>query len=335
MKRLATIIVLACSGCTGFDNQSPLHPSGVQADDINRLYLLNFWVCAVVYMLVVSAVVWALVRRTRCGPALGVDHTTDTDRRAGLIVSGLVILTAAILTVFLIADFLTGRAIDSRSDADAPTIKVTGHQWWWEVRYESPDPSQVFTTANEIHIPVGRVVRIELESADVIHSFWVPNLHGKTDMIPGHPTRTFVKADRPDIYWGQCAEFCGQQHANMRFQVVAESADDFERWKAAQLQPAPEPKTASQKHGQQVFLTRTCVMCHTIGGTKAQARLGPPLTHVASRQRIAAGTLPNTRGNLAGWIGDPHGVKPGVRMIVNPLPSNELQDLLDYLETLK
>jgi cytochrome c oxidase subunit 2 len=154
-------------------------------------------------------------------------------------------------------------------------------------------------------------------------------------MIPGHTTRTFLRADQPGTYWGQCAEFCGHQHANMRFQVVAQEKDDFRKWLDAQRQDAPEPTTDSQKRGQQVFLTKQCVMCHTISGTKAQARVGPDLTHVAGRMRIAAGTLPTTRGHLAGWVADAQGVKPGARMPPNPLAPDELRALLDYLETLK
>jgi cytochrome c oxidase subunit 2 len=174
-----------------------------------------------------------------------------------------------------------------------------------------------------------------LLSADVIHSFWVPNLHGKTDMIPGNPAHTYIQADRPGVFGGQCAEFCGHQHANMRFEVVAESEDDFQAWLAAQRAPAPDPATESQKRGKQVFMTNSCVLCHTISGTSAQSRVGPDLSHVAGRRKIAAGTLDNARGNLAGWVTDPHGVKPGVRMPPNPVAPADLHALLDYLESLK
>jgi cytochrome c oxidase subunit 2 len=217
----------------------------------------------------------------------------------------------------------------------AVRIRATGHQWWWEFRYDDPTPSNMFTTANEIHIPIGRPVEFELQSTDVIHSFWIPNLHGKRDMIPGHPTRTVLQADKAGTYWGQCAEFCGYEHAKMRFKVVAESDADFQKWLAAARQPAAEPTTDSQKKGRAIFLGRTCVMCHTIGGTIAGAMTGPELTHLASRSKIAAGTLPNTRGYLAGWIANPQQIKPGVRMPPNALPPDELQALLDYLESLK
>jgi cytochrome c oxidase subunit 2 len=333
---LPTAAGLLAAGCTGFDRQSALHPAGTQADRIHGLWDLYLGVCVVVYVLVVAFVVAAVVRRNRAGSDAPVSVPPAVrELRKGLVVAGLVGLTVLILFVFLVADFLTGRHIDSLADSDALTVQVTGHQWWWEVRYDTPTPSSILTTANEIHVPAGRTVRFELASSDVIHSFWVPNLHGKTDMIPGHPTRTFIRVDHPGEFWGQCAEFCGHQHANMRFQVIAEPEEKFREWYAAQLRPAPEPSTESQKRGRQVFLTKQCVLCHTINGTRAQARVGPALTHVASRLRIAAGTLPNTRGNLAGWVSDAQSIKPGVLMPPSPLAPDELQALLDYLETLK
>ena len=327
---------LLAAGCTGFDRQSAVDPAGPQAGRIHGLWDLYLWVCAAVYVLVMAAVVAAVVRRNRAGSDQPVTApSVNTEIRKGIVVAGCVVVTALILLVFLVADFATGRRIDSLSDPDALPVQVTGHQWWWEVRYDDPDPSRTLSTANELHVPVGRTVRVELMSSDVIHSFWVPNLHGKTDMIPGHTTRTFIRADRPGEFWGQCAEFCGHQHANMRFQVVAEPEDDFRRWYEAGLRDALEPATAGQRRGREVFLTKQCVLCHTIGGTRAQARVGPDLTHIASRLRLAAGTLPNTRGNLAGWVTDAQGMKPGARMPPNPLAPEDLQALLDYLESLK
>jgi cytochrome c oxidase subunit 2 len=214
------------------------------------------------------------------------------------------------------------------------TIRVTGHQWWWEVQYQDPTPSQIVTTAAAIHIPVGRTVQFELRSADVIHSFWVPNLHGKRDLIPGHPTRIFLRADRPGTFRGQCAEYCGYQHAYMRFVVVAEPEGRFQDWLEAQRQPTADPATERQRRGQQVFLGTTCVLCHTIQGTPARGRVGPDLTHLGSRPLIG-GLLPNTRGHLAGWIVDPQRIKPGVRMPLNVVNPGDLDALLDYLESLK
>jgi cytochrome c oxidase subunit 2 len=178
-------------------------------------------------------------------------------------------------------------------------------------------------------------VRVRVRSADVIHSFWVPALHGKTDMIPGQVAETTIQADRPGEYIGQCAEFCGHQHAHMRLVVVAEPPAAFEAWLAAQRRPAPPPETDAQRQGQDVFLRGPCVMCHAIGGTPAGSRVGPDLTHVASRRMLAAGTLPNTTGHLAGWLLDPQGVKPGARMPPSGLGAAELQALLAYLGTLR
>ena len=214
-------------------------------------------------------------------------------------------------------------------------MRVTGHQWWWQVDYQDPIHSRRLTTANEIHVPVGRRVRLEVRSADVIHSFWAPNLHGKIDLIPGYGGATSFRADRAGVYRGRCAEYCGLQHAKMDFVIVAEPPERFAAWYEAQLRSAPAPADTLQQKGQQVFLSKGCALCHTIRGTPAGSRVGPDLTHLASRRTIAAGTLPNTRGHLAGWVSDPQKIKPGVKMPPNQLASDELHALLDYLQSLK
>jgi cytochrome c oxidase subunit 2 len=336
IRRLLFLLPLLAAGCAG--RQSALDPAGVQAHRISTLYWGFFVVCAVVYAIVLGAILVAYSRRHVPQPtpdAPEVSPPQPAEKRKATWVWWATGVTAAILVVLAAADFFAGREIQALSGPEQLSISVNAHQWWWEVRYNDPDPSQLMTTANEIHIPVGRTVTIDLNSTDVIHSFWVPNLHGKRDAIPGHPTRTILRADEPGTYWGQCAEFCGDQHANMRFIVVAESEDEFASWLDNQKKPAREPTTEGQANGRKVFLGSTCVMCHTIQGTKAQAKVGPDLTHVASRSRIAAGTIPTTRGHLAGWVSDPHGVKPGVRMTPNPLTPDQLQTLLDYLESLK
>jgi cytochrome c oxidase subunit 2 len=248
-----------------------------------------------------------------------------------------VFITIVILFVLLIASFMTGRALYSiaATDNSQLTVEITGHQWWWEVKYDNHTPSQIVTTANEIHIPVGRPVLFKLTSQDVIHSFWIPNLHGKTDLIPGHVTDTWIRADRTGTYRGQCAEFCGHQHAHMAFTVVVETSEQFEAWYVAQLNPAPQPATTIQARGQQVFLTSPCIMCHKIQGTDAGGAVGPDLTHIASRPTIAAGTLENTRDHLASWVVDSQAIKPGNRMPQNNLEAQDLQALLDYLQSLK
>jgi cytochrome c oxidase subunit 2 len=212
---------------------------------------------------------------------------------------------------------------------------VIARQWWWELQYQADPPSQMVTTANELHIPVGKTVLLQLQSRDVIHSFWVPALHGKRDLIPGHPSTTAIRADRPGLYRGQCAEFCGVQHARMGLLVVAEPPDQFERWLAAARRPPPAPTTATARRGREVFLQGPCVMCHTVSGTIAAATNGPNLTHVASRMSLAAGTVANVRGHLAGWIADSQGIKPGNHMPRLSLPSADLLAVVEYLETLK
>ncbi|MBV8911026.1 MAG: c-type cytochrome, partial [Gammaproteobacteria bacterium] len=213
-------------------------------------------------------------------------------------------------------------------------IEVTGHQWWWEVRYDAAEPDQIITTANEIHIPVDTRVEVRLRGADVIHSFWVPQLTGKTDTIPGQTNVSWFEARRPGRYLGQCTEYCGWQHAKMRLEVVAESPADFERWRAQQLQPAPPPGNAAQARGRQLVEYR-CGLCHQVRGTLAGSAAGPDLTHLESRRMIAAGVLANQPGNVAAWIEDAQAIKPGALMPNQGLTAQQLQDVVAYLESLK
>jgi cytochrome c oxidase subunit II len=286
---------------------------------------------AIVFVLVVAALFWATLRRRR------VEEPSD-DRRERSMRTTVIVATAAttiILFVFLILDLSVGRAITTNPGPEALQVRVTGHQWWWEIQYRDSLPQNWATTANEIHVPVGRPVVFELRSTDVIHSLWPPNLNGKRDLIPGNENSIWFQADSAGVYRGQCAEFCGHQHAKMAFLIVAEPPDSFSAWLVRQRDTAMTPTDSVALRGQEVFLASSCVMCHAIGGTPAGSRIGPDLTHLASRRTIAAGTLPNTRGNLAGWIVNPQGIKPGVRMPSTRLDSDDLQALLTYLETLK
>jgi cytochrome c oxidase subunit II len=310
--------------------QSALHPAGVQAARIYGLGEFLLVTSAVVFVIVIGATVYAAAHRRRDRPE------AEADRVMRRWVSGAIVGSLVVLFLFIIVDFDRGRVLATPPpDAEALTISIKGHQWWWEVEYPDSAPQRRVTTANEVHVPVGRPIELRLTSSDVIHSFWVPNLHGKKDLIPGHQSVTWFQADRPGVYQGQCAEFCGHEHALMRLVLVAESPAQFAAWYQRQLQPAAPPTEASARRGQEVFLSGSCMLCHTVAGTTAGGRTGPDLTHLAGRRTLAAGTLANTRGNLGGWVVDPHSIKPGVLMPANPLSPRDLNALLDYLETLR
>jgi cytochrome c oxidase subunit 2 len=307
-------------------------PAGPQALLLDRLGELMYAVAAGVFVLVVATLLVAALRRRRV-EVDGAD--AGRERRLGVAVAIAAGATVAILFGVMLLSFGTGRRLAATPPSEALQLRVTGHQWWWEVEYRDSVPNNWATTANEIHVPVGRPVVIELRSTDVIHSFWVPNLGVKRDMIPGEETSIWFQADSAGVYRGLCAEFCGHQHAKMAFEVVAEPPERFAAWLAGQRDTASTPTDPVGARGQEVFLASTCVMCHAIGGTPAGSRTGPNLTHLASRRTIGAGSLPNTRGHLAGWIADPQGIKPGVRMPPNALDPDDLQALLAYLEGLQ
>ena len=227
----------------------------------------------------------------------------------------------------------------SPTNAERLLIEVTGKRWWWAVAYLDENGDQLFETANEIHIPVGVPVRLRLVSDNVIHSFWVPALGGKADLIPGRPNSLWLQADEPGVYRGQCAEFCGVQHALMAFFVVASSHEEFADWVASQKASAVEPQSDLARKGREVFRTSDCADCHTIRGVSSvpdssPQNIGPDLTHLASRRSLAAGTLPNRRGHLGGWLADPQSIKPGNLMPSVPLAAEDFHALLNYLETL-
>jgi cytochrome c oxidase subunit 2 len=240
-----------------------------------------------------------------------------------------------LLLILIAASVLTDRALAQLPLRGAATIEMTAHQYWWEARYGESRSSNYFTTANELHIPVGTPVQVTLHSNDVIHSFWVPNLQGKKDLIPGRTATIQLRADRAGTFRGQCAEFCGMQHANMAFLVIAEPPARYQEWTEHQRSAAAAPVSEEEKLGRRVFMGATCAQCHTISGTEAAGRIGPDLTHLASRKTIAAGMLPNTRGHLAGWILDPQQIKPGNSMPPSALAAEDLKALLAYLGTLQ
>ncbi len=313
---------------------SALQSHGVQAARIEHLWWLMFWICSAVFVLVMVAV-GAAVSRTPGETGLAGPIPSESRLRMSRVVAGAVGVTVLTLFVLLFASVSTGREIASLGAPKATIIKVTGHQWWWEVEYQDPVPAHQVTTANEIHIPAGRPVLIELASADVIHSFWVPSLHGKRDLIPGHESSIWIEAGRPGVYRGFCAEFCGHQHAHMGLLVIADPPERYAAWYAGQLQTPPPPANALLQQGRQVVESGPCALCHNIQGTQAGGKLGPDLTHLASRRTIAAATLANNPGNLGGWIVDPQTVKPGNQMPANSLSSEDLQAVLAYLGSLQ
>jgi cytochrome c oxidase subunit 2 len=317
--------------------QSALDPAGPQAATVKGLWWLFHTVMSVVYFIVIVFALLAIKRRKDGeDAAVPVAPHPATDRRMHVVVTSAVAVTILILFVFLISDFIVGRKLYALSSAENQLeIQVIGHQWWWEVQYQDSTPSHIVRTSNEIHIPVGTPIKFVLDSRDVIHSFWVPNLSGKKDLIPGHPSRLWMQADTPGTYDGQCAEFCGHQHAHMRLQVIAEDRTTFDTWLEKQRRTAPQPSTNSQLRGQEVFLNSTCVMCHTISGTGARGSVGPILSSIGARKMIAANTLPNTAENLFNWIRNPQAIKPGVIMPQNGMSDDDLHALVDYLESLK
>ena len=316
-----------------FPGQHSAHaPAGPQAVLLDRLGDLLYGIAAVVFILVVAALLMAVFRRRGEGEAV---QEPVRERRMAMVVAVAAGATVATLATVLLLSFGTGRRLTATPPSDALQVRVTGRQWWWEVQYRDSVANRWATTANEIHVPVGRPVVFELRGGDVIHSFWVPNLGVKRDMIPGQETSIWFQADTPGVYRGQCAEFCGYQHAKMAFLVVAQPPDQFTAWLEGQRDSARTPVDSLGRRGQEVFLASSCVMCHAIAGTPAGSRVGPDLTHLAARRSIAAGTLPNTLGHLAGWIVDPQQIKPGVRMPPNALEPHDLQALLAYLESLR
>ena len=322
---LATVMAAGCSG-----NQSGLNPHGPIARSIANHTWWMLGMCVVVYVLVMIALFIALARQRRES-----DGSPETAARLTRNVSIAVGLTVITLIVIAASSVVAGRGVYSPSGAGAVTVDVIGHQWWWDFQYHDVTPSDVFTSPNELHIPVGVPVVIKAMSTDVIHSFWVPNLMGKRDLIPGVVTNTWIQADEPGVYRGQCAEFCGHQHAHMALNVVAEPMDRFQAWLRHQREPAVEPATDAERRGRDVFMHSTCVTCHAIRGTDAGSHVGPELTHVGSRLTLAAGTLPNARGHLAGWIANSQSIKPGNRMPPTAFTPDDFQALLAYVRSLR
>ena len=326
MRKPAAGFLLLLAAC---DAPSVLRPRGAAAGEEATLGWVLLVIAAVVVVIVSALVTIAAFRRHRetgdlVQPVKGETHWITF---GGLLIPAVILVGVFVLTMF------TLRALARPSDGPV-TITITGHQWWWELRYDDGGGAP-FTTANEIHIPVGQRVRLHLRTGDVIHSFWVPELAGKTDLIPGRKNTMWIEADSAGTYRGQCAEYCGLQHAHMAIQVVAEPEEQYAAWATHQRAPAAEPVDRDTWMGRQAFAGSGCAACHTVRGTRAQGIVGPDLTHVASRKSLAAGTLPNTRGWLAGWIVNAQSLKPGAHMPNLNLDAEQLQAVLAYVEHLR
>ncbi len=338
---LAATAAAMLAGCRGALDQSALEPRGPQAEGIYRLGLFATIVATLFYVATLVALAWAARRARRRSEEVGrstesdVTHEAPDQRGMRRAVSFGMGATLAALLLFFSYDLSVGRSLNNPGVKNPLTVEVVGHQWWWEVRYADTSAHGRFTTANEVHIPVGRPVRFILTASDVIHSIWVPNLSGKKDLVPGYQQEIWFQADTAGTYRGQCAEFCGQQHAKMAMFVIAEPQTDYDRWANRQREQVTPPTDARVARGERVFLTGSCAMCHAISGTQAGSVAGPDLTHLAGRRTIAAGTISNNRGNLAGWIVDPQRIKPGNHMPPNALSSEDLDALLTYLQSLK
>ena len=294
------------------------------------LLLVSIAVC-----LIIAALLWAALRRARpqdqAVPIAEIPIERGGDGVRWISVG--LIASAIPLTVAFVWTMITLAAVAGPPAHPGLVLDVTGRQWWWQIAYSASNPLGVFETANEIHIPVGVPVLVRLHGADVIHSFWVPQLAGKTDTIPGQTNLSWIQADQPGRYLGQCTEYCGYQHAHMQFEVVAQPQAEFDQWIAAQRQAAVAPVTEAATRGL-AFVEYRCGLCHRVRGTAAGAVSAPDLTHLMSRRTLAAGTLLNNPANLAGWIQNPQDLKPGTLMPDQKLSAQELKDTLAYLETL-
>ncbi|HEX3662881.1 MAG TPA: cytochrome c oxidase subunit II [Acidobacteriaceae bacterium] len=329
--RLMTPLLMVCAAkaAEGQATQGPpsiFAPESAPADSIFHLSLFVLSITGGIFVVVAGLLTWALIRYRARG-----DDTREPPQIYGSTQVELAWTVVPILIVVVL--FLTtARIIFAIQDAPKPKsaldVTVVGHQFWWEFRY----PKYGIVTANELHVPLGSATFLHLLSADVMHSFWVPQLAGKTDLIPNHPNETWIEPERPGLYLGQCAQFCGIEHAKMLLRVYVDTPAQFAAWVRDQQQPGiQDPQVAA---GRQVFETHACTNCHAIAGTAATGRFGPDLTHLASRDTLASGAVVNTPANLHEWIKDPDHFKEGALMPAMQLNDSEIDELVAYLDTL-
>jgi cytochrome c oxidase subunit 2 len=308
---------------------SPFDPNSPLAESITTLLIVTLVIGGIVFLIVLGPTLYSYIRfRARPG-----DEEEPYQNLGNTRLEFTWIVTPAVLLAILFGlTLMTMRRSDPPLPRNPqPDLIVTGHQWWWEVQY----PSSGIITANEIHIPTGKQLLVQVDSADVIHDFSVPQLGRKVDATPGYTSHIWLQADKPGTYLGACNEFCGAQHAWMRIRVIAESPSDYADWQQAQTQVPSTPTTGAAAQGAQLFQSLTCANCHNIDGTIANAHIGPDLTHLASRETLAAGVLDNTPDGLAQWLANPQAIKPGVHMPNLKLSQGEVNSLVAYLESLQ
>jgi cytochrome c oxidase subunit 2 len=294
---------------------------------IVQLYILIFWMAAAVFIGVEGFLVYSVVkfRRRREGELPSQTHGNTRLEVAWTVIPALILLVIAVPTISTIF------ASDAIPPSASQHIEVIGHQWWWEFRYKELN----IVTANELHLPIDQTAVFELHSNDVIHSFWIPKMGGKMDIIPARDNHMWFTPKETGEFYGQCVEFCGFQHANMKLRLFVDSTDDFNRWARQETAPVSDPIGAAAQRGAQTFQANACVACHTIKGTNARGTIGPDLTHVGSRKTIAAGVLDNTAENMAAWIKDTQKFKPGNKMVLAPPSDSDIADIVAYLQTLR
>ncbi|MGH7620848.1 MAG: cytochrome c oxidase subunit II [Gemmatimonadaceae bacterium] len=327
--RKPMLLLLAAAACA--PSPSPMLPASEPASHIATL---GWWLIAVATLVFLVVVYMLLVplraRRQR------IDHAdVEPPHNEGMILIAGALVPAIILVGVYLGTLQTLSATAAPPARPKYMISVIGHQWWWELHYSSADSGARITTANELHIPVGQPVALRVSSNDVAHSFWVPQLQGKIDAIPGQTNTFWIRADKAGTYKGTCAEFCGMQHAHMAMIVVAEPSDKFEEWMRAQEAPAPTPTDSLLTLGRAVFEGAPCVLCHTVRGTSAHGTMGPDLTHIATRLTLGAGVVDNTPPVLAGWIANAQAFKPGSDMPQIQIDGPRMSALVAYLESLR
>jgi len=319
-------IVIALTACG--KSPSMLSPHSPEARSIASTWWLMFALAVAVYIVVAALIGVAILRR---GPKVEEERRRRFENR--FIAIGGLVIPIAILGITAVATVVVANELAPSSAAAEPQVQITvkGEQWWWRIDY----PQERIVTANEIHVPIGQRVDITLVSDNVIHSLWVPELNGKADLIPGQVNHLRFTATKTGRFDGRCAEFCGIQHARMEFVVFVDSAQDYQKWVATNRAATAEATGAAAQRGQQLLVSSSCAGCHAVAGTAAQGQLGPDLTHLASRKTLGAGTVDNTPDRLAQWLDHTQSLKKGAHMPEVDLTAQQIQDLVDYLKTLK